>query len=89
MDDNKVVRLSDFSNNALRISVKDLLELALEECESENSPLQTSNRAILIFLDTHNQNYNIHTRCANISCSQVIAALRIAEAQMMQEMGFI
>lgn len=85
----KVIMLSDVSEDSRHIDPIGLVGVVEKELSDNCSELAPCNRAILLFIDTNNQCFNIHRRCSNISYSQILAALEIAKMEIMKEMGYI
>lgn len=66
-------------------------EQMLEEALSDvRTGKRTAQKAMVLFLDTSDKenNYIVGYSMSQISCSQAIALMRVAEAMFLSEMGF-
>ena len=85
MDNKKVVKLCDRDDRAHTWSVKDSLEYAIKEIEKEP---QFNKKAILLFLDDTENDYNIRQITAGISkTSECVTILDVAKVDSLKDMG--
>lgn len=84
MNDN-ITSITTRSEDNRMWTIVDMLRETIKELDQ---PDQDYNRAVLVLVRDDESTYDCGYRAANISCSQALAALKIAEQQFLEEMGY-
>jgi hypothetical protein len=83
-----VLQLVDHSNNAAHISPVEALQRVIAEHEP-GGELEGRKKLIVISLDDEGGYFDVTFRNAGVSCSDIMAALRITEYKILKAMGYV
>ena len=82
-----VIQLADRSNNAAHISPVETLHRVIAEQEA-GGEWEGRKKMLVISLDDEDGSFDVSFRNAGMSCSNILAAIRIMEYKMLMAMGY-
>jgi len=83
----KIVKIVDKNGNAKSWSPLDAIKSS-EEILSPGGVMENSKKCIVVMLDDNDEDYHMSYRQSGMKCSECIALLTIAIADMRRDMGY-